>query len=480
MGNRWLLIIVAAIIIVLISSFAYGLVEARGWYAEVLDSHRSLLDDERSAMALDDQDQIHIVFQGKAYDPEMGRDVSAILHAVGSGSSWSTSRVLWSGLDLMDIDIRVTSDNAVHIVWCNKYRYYYLDDEYVPEGIALWHAVDTGDGWELSRTSVSYGYQAKVAVDEEGVAHGLCIVRERIEYYLPDAVKISEWVYDLQEWTSRDASWDLTRHHPNPTIGQWTSVYALEAGGNGDVRTLLRLTNSTESLVRGIITDEGLDWNFSNMPISGLPSHVSSKIDAQGRLHAVLVSSEYPRSVDYMLDDDIADIPIITHLGYHGEASVGIEAPASIFLDSDASPHVAYLRYYMTPTRITLMIAHVVDGFWENEEIQSGNLPSPRGGISIVVDGSGDTHLAHYGYYSSGSTQFASFVCAISDDYEVAKHALLESAIFTGAATLIACPIVLVAYYAYRRRMKRSATRAREEDVGLFELPTLFRRRPKD
>lgn len=475
-----MLIIAAAIVVVLISSFAYGLAEARGWYAEVLDSHSSLLDDERSAMTMDGQGQIHIVFQGKAYDPEEDRYVSAILHAVGSGSSWSTDRALWTGADLVDLDIRITPDNAVHIVWCHRYHYYYLDDVYVPGGMALWHAVDTEEGWELTRTSVSYGYHAKVAVDEEGVAHGLCIVRELIEYYLPDAIKISEWVYDLQEWTTRDASWNLTRHHPNPTIGQWTSVYALEAGGNGDVRALLRLTNDTDSLVRAIITDEGLDWNFSNMPISGLPSHVSSKIDAQGRLHAVFVGREYPRSVDYMLDDDIADVPIIRHLGYHGEGGIHIEAPASIFLDSDGSPHVAYLRDDTAVPPTALMIAHVVDGDWKNEEIQSENLPSPRGGISIVVDGSGDTHLAHYGYYSSGSTMSASFVCATSNDYEVLKQALVESAIFTGVATLIACPIVLATYYSYRRYRTRSATRARQEGLGLYELPTLFRRRSRD
>lgn len=174
-----------------------------------------------------------------------------------------------------------------------------------------------------------------------------------------------------------------------------------------------------------------------------------------------------------MVDDGIDEASITYLLGYHGEGGLGVQAPASIFLDSEDAPHVAYIRSYTAVDIYELALAQEVQGEWKTENVRSKNLARPKAGVSIAVDGSGSTHIAYYGEYLDNSIPF---VYATSDGMEAFKLALKESLILTGLGTLIIGPITFASYRTYWRR---SEARAYRESVGLYESPTLFRRRSK-
>lgn len=472
-SGKSLLVIGAAVVVsVLMLSFAYGYVSANGWYVEEMDSDRSLSFGSISSMTTDEAGRVHIVYRSLVSDPELGGKRWAIIHSVGSGSDWTTDMVSVCGEKLRDLDIRIAEDGSTHVLWAEFRDFHYSDDLYKPDRVVAVHAVDVGGEWESASVEIDRGYSVKVALDGYGVAHSLCVVRELHEEWLPDAIKVSEWVYYLQEWTCDDGTWSLTRNHSNPDDGQWTVVCALAAGEKGEVRTILGLTrNTSASLVRARIVDAGLEWNFSYGLVSRIPSFAHARIDTEGRLHAALIDSDYPRMVVHMVDDDIAEAPEMHLLGYHGEGGLGVQAPASIFLDSKDIPHVAYISYYTTLDIHELKLAHMVEGEWEVEEVRSRNLARPKAGISVAVDGSCDTHLVFFGEYSDGSVPF---VYATSDNVEVLKLALMESAIFTGVGVLVLGPPALLIYHIHRRRAE---ARQRSESAGLHEFRGRFRRK---
>ncbi|TFG68700.1 MAG: hypothetical protein E4H25_05580 [Methanomassiliicoccus sp.] len=441
---------VAIVIIVLSSSFAYAYSGEDGWFVDEIDQCGYHTDHSKTAMTMDENGQIHVAYRSIRLYPDTGGYGYVIMHATGYGSNWVTTIISGCGEQLQDIAIRITDDGSVHILWCNE--------------AVLGYAVNAGQGWGTETVNIENGCSARIALDRNGVAHALCVLEDYVPQWVPDVGTIPYYAYELQEWTCTSGAWNMTRIHANPEGQQWTSVCTVASETGEDIRGIVSLTsNGTGSTapMRVRITDSGLEYNETS-GLTGIPGNAHSRIDSQGRMHVILMASGDPFAIVYIMDDDITEATTV-HLIYvdnYNLLYIYFYDVASIFLDSNDEPQVAYITCEMQ-----VMLAHMVEGEWETEAVGGRDMPKAFCGITMIED---DSEVSHIMFYALSSPNYTGLIHMTSDSTEVLKSALVDASLFTGVGTMILGPVAFVIYHV---RTKRREQRQNAEAVGLFDLP---------
>ncbi len=465
-GKRLVIAGVAIVAIVLTSSFVYAYSGEDGWYVEEIDDCEHSMRYSRTAMAMDEDGQIHVAYRSTRYYPDIGGFGYFIMHATGYGSDWTTTMISGCGERLLDLAIRITDDGSVHILWC-----YQMPAPYSGSGedmVVLGYAVNAGEGWGIETVDIDNGISARIALDRDGVAHSLCVLRDYEEAWVPDVGTVSYYSYELQEWTYISSAWNMTRSHANPEGGHWTSICTVATETGEDIRGMLLLTlNGTDSTapMRVRITDSGLEYNETNGPIH-IQDNAQSRIDSQGRMHVILLGMGDSYAIVYIRDDNITEADTVHQIHVDDYCLIydTLDDYASISLDSNDDPQVAFITGDQQ-----VMLARIVDGEWETETVGGRDMPGAVLGISMFED---DSDVSQIMFYAPSSSWDPVLIHVTSDSTEVLKSALIDAALFTGVGLMIAGPIAFVTYHV---RTKRREERRKKEDVGLFESPRRIR-----
>lgn len=414
-----------------VATFAYGYIDSGGWYVQSVEDGDTR--NNAVAIAVDDSDSIHVVFHG------MEDRRWAVRHAVRDGGDWLVSTVGAASDFIYGLEVSFDAQSRVHVTWCDAEK-------------GFSYAYATSYGFEVISVEIDDFTTGAMAIDTDGVVHGLCTV-QRLNTTWP-----SHWEWEFQYWVVSAQEWVLTGVFDPPANTSSHSVFALLALEEGDPQAMISYQwDLTGTLFHALatVTDSGLDIGDPFLSRSDYSVH-DVEMDSQGGVHLAGRSYEPGSMIEHRYHDGQNWVREL--VDYAGDSSW---MRADVLIDGSDTVYLTYLQRYFALDHSQLKVARKTGGTWDFKSLETGGAYS-YDRPALAVDAGDDYHVALFVYDGENKNVLT---YANQESGEVLVEEVRSAVLWTALMAVIVFPSALAAS---RWRAQRRQRKERLERLGLY------------